>query len=51
MGRSRRVAVAGANGKTTTTSMLVVALVAAGADPSFASGGEIAQLGTNAAPR
>ena len=46
---SRRVAVAGANGKTTTTSMLVVALVAAGADPSFASGGEIAQLGTNAA--
>jgi UDP-N-acetylmuramate--alanine ligase len=49
MGPSRRVAVAGANGKTTTTSMLVVALVAAGADPSFASGGEIAQLGTNAA--
>jgi UDP-N-acetylmuramate--alanine ligase len=49
MGGSRRVAVAGANGKTTTTSMLVVALVAAGADPSFASGGEIAQLGTNAA--
>ena len=48
MGRSRRVAVAGANGKTTTTSMLVVALAAAGADPSFASGGEIAQLGTNA---
>ena len=38
MGGSRRVAVAGANGKTTTTSMLVVALVAAGADPSFASG-------------
>ncbi|MFL6175554.1 MAG: UDP-N-acetylmuramate--L-alanine ligase [Ornithinibacter sp.] len=49
MGASRRVAVAGANGKTTTTSMLVVALAAAGADPSFASGGEIAQLGTNAA--
>ena len=49
MGGQRRVAVAGANGKTTTTSMLVVGLVAAGADPSFASGGEIAQLGTNAA--
>jgi UDP-N-acetylmuramate--alanine ligase len=49
MAGSRRVAVAGANGKTTTTSMLVVALEAAGADPSFASGGEIAQLGTNAA--
>ncbi len=45
----RGVAVAGANGKTTTTSMLAVALVAAGADPSFASGGEVAQLGTNAA--
>jgi UDP-N-acetylmuramate--alanine ligase len=49
MGASRRLAVAGANGKTTTTSMLVVALAAAGADPSFASGAEIAQLGTNAA--
>ncbi len=44
----RRVAVAGANGKTTTTSMLAVALDAAGADPSFAAGGEIAALGTNA---
>ncbi len=49
MGDARRVAVAGANGKTTTTSMLVVALAASGADPSFASGGEIRQLGTNAA--
>ncbi|HSO65788.1 MAG TPA: UDP-N-acetylmuramate--L-alanine ligase [Ornithinibacter sp.] len=49
MADARRVAVAGANGKTTTTSLLVVALVEAGADPSFASGGEIAQLGTNAA--
>jgi UDP-N-acetylmuramate--alanine ligase len=46
---SRTVAVAGANGKTTTTSMLAVALVAARQDPSFASGGEVAQLGTNAA--
>jgi UDP-N-acetylmuramate--alanine ligase len=45
----RVLAVAGANGKTTTTSMLAVALVEAGADPSFASGGEVAQLGTNAA--
>lgn len=49
MADAQRVAVAGANGKTTTTSMLVVALVEAGADPSYASGGEIAQLGTNAA--
>jgi len=48
--RGRRgVAVAGANGKTTTTSMLAVALVEAGADPSFAGGGEVPQLGSNAA--
>lgn len=46
---SRRVAVAGANGKTTTTSMLTVALQAAGLDPSFASGGELTGQGTNAA--
>ncbi|PKW25670.1 UDP-N-acetylmuramate--L-alanine ligase [Phycicoccus duodecadis] len=46
---TRAVAVAGANGKTTTTSMLAVALTHAGADPSFAGGGEVAQLGTNAA--
>lgn len=43
------VAVAGANGKTTTTSMIVVALRAAGRDPTFASGAEIPQEGTNAA--
>ena len=49
MAGRRGVAVAGANGKTTTTSMLAVALVEAGADPAFASGGEVAQLGTNAA--
>lgn len=46
---SRKVAVAGANGKTTTSSMLTVALVHAGAEPSFAVGAEISQLGTNAA--
>ena len=45
---SRRVAVAGANGKTTTTSMRTVALQACGADPSFAVGGELAKHGTNA---
>src|SRR5450631_2808931 len=45
---SRRVAVAGANGKTTTTSMLVVALQHCGVDPSFAVGGELAKNGTNA---
>lgn len=37
----RAVAVAGTHGKTTTTSMLTVALDAAGADPSFAIGGEL----------
>ncbi|MFC7491996.1 MULTISPECIES: UDP-N-acetylmuramate--L-alanine ligase [unclassified Knoellia] len=46
---SRPVAVAGANGKTTTTSMLTVALQRAGLDPSFASGGELTGQGTNAA--
>ena len=45
---SRRVAVAGANGKTTTTSMLTVALQHCGLDPSFAIGGELAKHGTNA---
>lgn len=46
---SRPAAVAGANGKTTTTSMLTVALQRAGLDPSFASGGELTGQGTNAA--
>jgi len=45
---SRKVAVAGANGKTTTTSMLTVALQHCGLDPSFAIGGELAKHGTNA---
>ncbi|WP_270888979.1 UDP-N-acetylmuramate--L-alanine ligase [Pedococcus sp. 5OH_020] len=48
MSDSRRVAVAGANGKTTTTSMLTVALQHCGVDPSFAAGGELAKHGTNA---
>ncbi|MGL4177331.1 MAG: UDP-N-acetylmuramate--L-alanine ligase [Dermatophilaceae bacterium] len=43
------VAVAGANGKTTTTAMLTTALVEAGADPSFACGADIPLLGSNAA--
>ena len=48
MAGSRRVAVAGANGKTTTTSLLTVALQWCGVDPSFAVGGELAKHGTNA---
>lgn len=44
----RCVAIAGANGKTTTSSMLATALMAAGADPSYAIGGELLATGTNA---
>ena len=44
----RGVAVAGTHGKTTTTSMLSVALQAAGADPSFVIGGDINEAGSNA---
>jgi UDP-N-acetylmuramate--alanine ligase len=43
-----RIAVAGTNGKTTTTSMLTVVLQHAGVDPSFAIGGELTETGTNA---
>jgi len=44
----RSVLVAGTHGKTTTTSMVVVALHAAGVDPTFAIGGELNEAGTNA---
>ncbi|MCW2815269.1 MAG: UDP-N-acetylmuramate--L-alanine ligase [Nocardioides sp.] len=43
------VAVAGTHGKTTTTSLLTVALQAAGADPTYAIGGDLAATGLNAA--
>lgn len=47
--QGRRVlAVAGTHGKTTTTSLLTIALLHAGADPTYAVGGELAQLGGNA---
>lgn len=42
------VCVAGTNGKTTTTSMLTALLRDAGADPSFAIGGELVGVETNA---
>ena len=48
LGADRSVLVAGTHGKTTTTSMVVVALHAAGADPTFAIGGELNEAGTNA---
>jgi UDP-N-acetylmuramate--alanine ligase len=44
----RAIAVAGTHGKTTTTSMLTVALQHCGADPSFAIGGELNESGSNA---
>lgn len=40
--------VTGTAGKTTTTSMLIVALQHAGFDPSFAVGGDLGEAGTNA---
>jgi len=44
----RAIAVAGTHGKTTTTSMLTVALQHCGADPSFAIGGNLNESGANA---
>ena len=48
MAGSRGVAVAGTHGKTTTTSMLTVALQHCGVDPSFAIGSELNESGSNA---
>ena len=48
MSDSRSVAVAGTHGKTTTSSMLTVALQACGLDPSFAIGGTLTSSGSNA---
>lgn len=42
------VAVAGTHGKTTATSMLTMALLAAGADPTYAIGGVLTATGRNA---
>jgi len=47
--RQRLVAVAGAHGKTTSTGMIVTALLELGADPSFVNGGVIQSLGLSAA--
>ncbi|MGA5411088.1 UDP-N-acetylmuramate--L-alanine ligase [Streptomyces lavendulocolor] len=44
----RAIAVAGTHGKTTTTSMLAVALTELGLAPSYAIGGDLAGPGTNA---
>src|ERR1700758_5532375 len=48
MGGYRTVMVTGPHGKTSPTSMLIVALQHCGRDPSFAVGGELGEAGTNA---
>ncbi|MDP4014845.1 MAG: UDP-N-acetylmuramate--L-alanine ligase [Candidatus Nanopelagicales bacterium] len=45
---SRIVGISGTHGKTTTTSMITVCLNKCGADPSFAIGSEVHDLGSNA---
>lgn len=48
MAGHRTLLIAGTHGKTSTTSMAVVALQHCGQDPSFAIGGELNESGTNA---
>ncbi len=48
MAGSQVLAVAGTHGKTTTTGLLTCALMAAGAQPSYASGGVLSATGCNA---
>jgi UDP-N-acetylmuramate--alanine ligase len=45
----RTIAVAGSHGKTTTSSMLALILRGAGWQPSFVIGGEVNEVGANAA--
>jgi UDP-N-acetylmuramate--alanine ligase len=47
--RQRLVAVAGAHGKTTSTGMIITALLELGQDPSFVNGGVIESLGVSSA--
>jgi UDP-N-acetylmuramate--alanine ligase len=47
-GLKRTIAVAGAHGKTTTTSMLAHALIALGAEPAYLIGGDLVSTGRNA---
>ncbi len=49
IGSQELIAIAGTHGKTTTTAMVTVMLRAAGKEPSFAIGGDVAALGVNAA--
>ncbi len=47
--KQRLIAVAGAHGKTTSTGMIITALLALGADPSFVNGGVIESLDVSSA--
>ena len=47
--KQRLIAVAGAHGKTTSTGMIITALLELGADPSFVNGGVIESLGVSSA--
>ena len=47
--RRRLIAVAGAHGKTTSTGMIITALLELGQDPSFVNGGVIESLGVSSA--
>jgi len=49
MSGKRGIAIAGTHGKTSTTSMLVTAAQACGADPAYAIGGDLVGSGANAA--
>lgn len=48
MEENKAICVAGAHGKTTTSSMIALAMELAGKDPTIVVGGEIAQIGSNA---
>jgi UDP-N-acetylmuramate--L-alanine ligase/UDP-N-acetylenolpyruvoylglucosamine reductase len=50
MDGKRSICVAGTHGKTTTTGMIASMLVQAGRDPTYLVGGDVRDLGTNAAP-
>lgn len=46
----RSICIAGTHGKTTTTGLIATMLVRAGRSPTYLVGGEVRDLGTNAAP-
>lgn len=48
MNAGKGIAVAGAHGKTTTSSMIALVMEACGLDPTYIIGGEIVNVGTNA---